>query len=160
MVEFTADGIKDFNSRIVAEFRANGGRSDRRSRTRRSCCCTTGASRVGRGSPLAYHRRRHDRDRGLEGGADTNPDWVPQPAGKPRAHIGSAPTLYDVLAREMPSTNDEMPENRREGAWVRGIPGKRRIALFHYSNCSASDLRSVEIGLEMPGPQLNWGLSL
>ncbi|MFN8073122.1 MAG: nitroreductase family deazaflavin-dependent oxidoreductase [Mycobacterium sp.] len=105
MVEFTADGIKDFNSRIVAEFRANGGKVGPPFENATLLLLHTTGAKSGqpRLAPLAYHQID---DMivivGSKAGADTNPDWVHNLRANPRAHIEVGTDAYDVLAREMP----------------------------------------------------------
>jgi deazaflavin-dependent oxidoreductase (nitroreductase family) len=101
------DSVNDFNEKIVAEFRANGGKvSGQFANASLLLLHTTGAkSRQPRVSPLAYFR--------VDGkliiigsfaGAPTNPAWVHNLRANPQAHIEVGTDAYDVTASELPST--------------------------------------------------------
>jgi deazaflavin-dependent oxidoreductase (nitroreductase family) len=103
MTDFTAEGLRDFNNRIVAEFRANGGKVGPPFENATLLLLHTTGAKSGqpRLAPLAYHQI----DGmiiivGSKAGADTNPDWVHNLRANPRAHIevGTAYS-YDVVAR-------------------------------------------------------------
>lgn len=104
MTDFSADGIKDFNSRIVAEFRANDGKVGPPFEGATLLLLTTTGAKSGRPrlAPLVYHNI----DGmvvivGSKAGADTNPDWVHNLRANPRAHVEVGTDAYDVVAREM-----------------------------------------------------------
>lgn len=105
MTNFTADGLKDFNRRIVAEFRANGGKVGPPFENATLLLLHTTGAKSGRPrlAPLAYHQID---DMiiivGSKAGADTNPDWVHNLRANPRAHVEVGTDSYDVIAREMP----------------------------------------------------------
>lgn len=105
MTEFTAEGMRDFNSRIVAEFRANGGKVGPPFEGATLLLLHTTGAKSGRPrlAPLAYHQID---DMivivGSKAGADTNPDWVHNLRANPRARIEVDTDAYDVVAREMP----------------------------------------------------------
>lgn len=105
MTGFTAEQMKDFNSRIVAEFRANGGKVGPPFEGATLLLLHTTGAKSGqpRLAPLAYHQIG---DMivivGSKAGADTNPDWVHNLRANPRAHIEVGTDAYDVVAREMP----------------------------------------------------------
>lgn len=105
MTDFTAEGIKDFNSRIVAEFRANAGKVGPPFEGATLLLMTTTGAKSGqpRLAPLAYHRIDDMMVIvGSKAGADTNPDWVHNLRAHPRAHIEVGTDAYDVVARELP----------------------------------------------------------
>jgi deazaflavin-dependent oxidoreductase (nitroreductase family) len=115
MVDFSPEGIKDFNKRIVAEFRANGGKVGPPFENATLLLLHTTGAKSGepRLAPLAYHQID---DMivivGSKAGADTNPDWVHNLRANPRAHIEVGTDAYDVVAREMPldERNDVYPK--------------------------------------------------
>lgn len=105
MPDFTADGIREFNSRVIAEFRANGGRVGAPFDGAALLLLTSTGAKSGqpRLAPLVYHRVD---DMmlivGSKAGADTNPDWVHNLRAHPRAHVEVGSEAYDVVARELP----------------------------------------------------------
>lgn len=105
MTDFTAEGIKDFNSRIVAEFRANAGKVGPPFEGATLLLLTTTGAKSGqpRLAPLVYHSIDDMMVIvGSKAGADTNPDWVHNLRAHPRAHIEVGTDAYDVVARELP----------------------------------------------------------
>lgn len=105
MVDFSPDGIQEFNKRIIAEFRANGGKVGPPFENAPLLLLHTTGAKSGqpRIAPLAYHQID---DMivivGSKAGADTNPDWVHNLRANPSAHIEVGGDAYDVVAREMP----------------------------------------------------------
>lgn len=115
MPEFTPDGVKDFNSRIIAEFRANGGKVGPPFEGSALLLLTTTGAKSGQSrlAPLAYHRIDGKMVIvGSKAGSDTNPDWVHNLRANPRAHIEVGTDAYDVVARELPldERNDVYPQ--------------------------------------------------
>jgi deazaflavin-dependent oxidoreductase (nitroreductase family) len=115
MPEFTPDGVKDFNSRIIAEFRANGGKVGPPFEGSTLLLLTTTGAKSGQSrlAPLAYHRIDGKMVIvGSKAGSDTNPDWVHNLRANPRAHIEVGTDAYDVVARELPldERNDVYPQ--------------------------------------------------
>jgi len=94
--------IKNFNTSIIDEFRANAGRVGGQFTGAKS-----GQPRV---SPLAYFR--------IDGklivigsfaGAPVSPAWVHNLRANPQAHVEVGTDAYDVTARELPLTErDEL----------------------------------------------------
>jgi deazaflavin-dependent oxidoreductase (nitroreductase family) len=116
------DELKDFNARIVDEFRANGGKVGGPFEGATLLLLTTTGAKSGRQrvSPLAY--QRVDGKLLIIGsfrGADVDPAWVHNLRANPRAHIEIGGDSYDVVARELPS-------DERNAAWgqiVAAAPG-------------------------------------
>ena len=105
MPEFTADSLRDFNSRIVAEFRANGGKVGPPFEGATLLLLTTTGAKSGqpRLAPLAYMSVDDMMVIvGSKAGSDTNPDWVHNLRANPRARIEVGTDAYDVVARELP----------------------------------------------------------
>jgi deazaflavin-dependent oxidoreductase (nitroreductase family) len=103
--EFTADAMKDFNTRIVAEFRANAGKVGPPFEGATLLLLTTTGAKSGepRLAPLAYHRIDGMMVIvGSKAGADTNPDWVHNLRANPNAGVEVGTDTYNVIAREMP----------------------------------------------------------
>lgn len=109
MADFSAsenmNEFKEFNSRIIAEFRANGGKVGPPFEGATLLLLTTTGAKSGqpRLAPLAYL----EIDEmmvivGSKAGSDTNPDWVHNLRANPRAHIEVGTDAYDVTARELP----------------------------------------------------------
>ncbi len=109
----TPDGtsLTDFNARIIAEFRANGGTVGPPFEGATLLLLHTTGAKSGqpRVSPLAYLTID---DKmiivGSKAGADTNPDWVYNLRANPRAHVEVGTESYDVAVRELPG--DERDE--------------------------------------------------
>ena len=100
-----ADAFKDFNSRIIAEFRANGGRVGPPFEGATLLLLTTTGAKSGqpRLVPLAYLQIDDMMVIvGSKAGSDTNPDWVRNLRAHPRAHIEVGTDEYDVISRELP----------------------------------------------------------
>ena len=115
MTEFSAEGLRDFNSRIVAEFRANGGKVGPPFEGATLLLITTTGARSGqpRLAPLAYLQVGDMMVIvGSKAGSDTNPDWVHNLRANPRARIEVGTDAYDVVARELPPNerNDVYPK--------------------------------------------------
>lgn len=105
MTEFTADGLRDFNSRIVTEFRANAGKVGPPFEGATLLLLTTTGAKSGqpRLAPLAYLQIDDMMVVvGSKAGSDTNPDWVHNLRANPRARIEVGTDAYDVAARELP----------------------------------------------------------
>ena len=106
MSQFSAaNDFKDFNSRIIAEFRANGGRVGPPFEGATLLLLTTTGAKSGqpRLAPLAYLQIDDMMVIvGSKAGSDTNPDWVHNLRAHPRAHIEVGTDDYDVIARELP----------------------------------------------------------
>jgi deazaflavin-dependent oxidoreductase (nitroreductase family) len=97
--------LKDFNDKLVEEFRANGGKVGGPFEGADLLVLTTTGAKSGqpRISPLAYQR--------IDGklliigsyrGADIDPAWVHNLRANPHAHIEVGTDSYDVVARELP----------------------------------------------------------
>ncbi len=98
-----ADAMKAFNTNIVDEFRANGGKVGGPFEGATLLLLTTTGAKSGqlRLAPLAY--LTIDQKMiiiGSKAGADTSPDCTT--AGQPAAHIEVGADAYDVAARELP----------------------------------------------------------
>lgn len=114
--------LKGFNSRIIEEFRANGGKVGGPFEGATLLLLTTTGAKSGqqRISPLAY--LRIDGKMVIVGsyrGADVHPAWVHNLRADPRAHIEVGTDAYDVVAREL-------PREERDDAWekiVASAPG-------------------------------------
>ena len=105
MTDFTAAGLQDFNSRIVAEFRANGGKVGPPFEGATLLLLTTTGAKSGqpRLAPLAYLQIDGMMVIvGSKAGSDTNPDWVHNLRAHPQARIEVGTDAYDVVARELP----------------------------------------------------------
>ena len=101
-----ADAMKAFNTSIVDEFRANGGKVGGPFEGATLLLLTTTGAKSGqpRLAPLAYLTIDGKTIIiGSKAGADTNPDWVHNLRAHPRAHIEVGTDAYDVVARELPS---------------------------------------------------------
>ncbi len=112
MPEFHAEQLRDFNNRIVAEFRANAGKVGPPFEGATLLLLTTTGAKSGepRLSPLAY-LTIDDRMLivGSKAGADTNPAWVHNLRANPGAHVEVGTETYDVVAHELPADErDEM----------------------------------------------------
>jgi deazaflavin-dependent oxidoreductase (nitroreductase family) len=100
-----AEAMKAFNTNIVDEFRANGGKVGGPFEGGTLLLLTTTGAKSGqpRLAPLAYLTID---DKmiiiGSKAGADTNPDWVHNLRSNPRAHVEVGTDAYDVTARELP----------------------------------------------------------
>lgn len=107
MTDFNDKGALDaFNTGIVEEFRANGGVVGGPFAGRPLLLLHTTGAKSGqpRLNPLAYF----DIDGriiivGSKAGADTNPAWVHNLRGTPRARIEIGTDAYEVSARELPA---------------------------------------------------------
>ena len=101
----SADAMKEFNTKIVEEFRANGGKVGGPFAGADLLLLTTTGAKSGlpRLAPLAYFTID---DKmiiiGSKAGADTNPDWVHNLRANPSAHIEVGADAYDVTSRELP----------------------------------------------------------
>ncbi|MEI6251493.1 MAG: nitroreductase/quinone reductase family protein [Mycobacteriaceae bacterium] len=105
MTEFSAEGLRDFNSRIVAEFRANSGKVGPPFEGATLLLLTTTGAKSGqpRLAPLAYLQIDDMMVIvGSKAGSDTNPDWVHNLRANPRARIEVGTGAYDVVASELP----------------------------------------------------------
>ena len=102
---FSADAMKEFNKKLVEEFRANGGKVGGQFAGADLLLLTTTGAKSGqpRLAPLAYFTID---DKmiiiGSKAGADTNPDWVHNLRANPSAHIEVGTDAYDVTSRELP----------------------------------------------------------
>jgi deazaflavin-dependent oxidoreductase (nitroreductase family) len=107
-----AETMKAFNTGIVDEFRANGGKVGGPFEGATLLLLTTTGAKSGqpRLAPLAYLTIDGKMIIiGSKAGADTNPDWVHNLRANPRAHIEVGTDAYDVVARELPrEERDEM----------------------------------------------------
>jgi deazaflavin-dependent oxidoreductase (nitroreductase family) len=107
-----AETMKAFNTSIVDEFRANGGKVGGPFEGATLLLLTTTGAKSGqpRLAPLAYLTIDGKMIIiGSKAGADTNPDWVHNLRANPRAHIEVGTDAYDVVARELPrEERDEM----------------------------------------------------
>lgn len=119
MPDFSAsdnvNDLKDFNSRIIAEFRANGGKVGPPFEGATLLLLTTTGAKSGqpRLAPLAYLQIDDMMIIvGSKAGSDSNPDWVHNLRAHPPAHIEVGTDAYDVIARELPldERNDIYPK--------------------------------------------------
>ena len=106
--------LKDFNARIIHEFRTNDGKVGGPFEGADLLVLTTTGAKSGqpRLSPLAY--QRIDGKMLIVGsyrGADVDPAWVHNLRANPNAHIEVGTESYDVVAREL-------PPDEREPAWA------------------------------------------
>jgi deazaflavin-dependent oxidoreductase (nitroreductase family) len=100
-----AETMRAFNTNIVDEFRANGGKVGGPFEGATLLLLTTTGAKSGqpRLAPLAYFDIEGKRIIiGSKAGADTNPDWVHNLRANPRAHIEVGADAYDVTTRELP----------------------------------------------------------
>ncbi len=108
----SADFMKEFNSNLVEEFRANGGKVGGQFAGADLLLLTTKGAKSGqpRLAPLAYFTVDGKMIIiGSKAGADTNPDWVHNLRANPQARIGVGTNAYDVTARELPrAERDEL----------------------------------------------------
>jgi deazaflavin-dependent oxidoreductase (nitroreductase family) len=98
--------FKAFNTNVVDEFRANGGKVGGPFEGMTLLLLTTTGAKSGqpRLSPLAYLTIDGKIIIiGSKGGADTHPDWVHNLRANPQAHIDLGTEAYDVTARELPA---------------------------------------------------------
>lgn len=105
MTEFSAEGMRDFNNRIVAEFRANAGKVGPPFDGATLLLLTTTGAKSGQPqlAPLAYMQIDDMMVIvGSKAGSDSNPDWVHNLRANPRARIEVGTDAYDVVARELP----------------------------------------------------------
>lgn len=107
MTDFTDKGqVQAFNTGIIDEFRANGGKVGGPFEGAPLLLLHTTGRKSGqpRINPLAYFSID---DRiiivGSKAGHDTNPDWVHNLRADPRARIEVGTDAYDVTAHELPS---------------------------------------------------------
>jgi deazaflavin-dependent oxidoreductase (nitroreductase family) len=106
-----AETMKAFNTSIVEEFRANGGKVGGPFEGATLLLLTTTGAKSGqpRLAPLGYLTIDGKMIIvGSKAGMDTNPDWVHNLRANPRAHIEVGTDAYDVTAREL------APEERTE----------------------------------------------
>lgn len=108
----SADFMKEFNSKLVEEFRANGGKVGGQFAGADLLLLTTTGAKSGqpRLAPLAYFTIDGKMIIiGSKAGADTNPDWVHNLRANPRAHVEVGTDAYDVVSRELPrAERDEL----------------------------------------------------
>jgi len=109
------DDFHEFNGRVIAEFRANGGKVGPPFEGATLLLLTTTGAKPGqpRLAPLAYLEVEGMMVIvGSKAGSDTNPDWVHNLRANPRAHIEVGTEAYDVLARELPldERNEAFPK--------------------------------------------------
>ncbi len=98
--------FKAFNTNVVDEFRANGGKVGGPFEGMTLLLLTTTGAKSGqpRLSPLAYLTIDGKIIIiGSKGGADTHPDWVHNLRANSQAHIDLGTEDYDVTARELPA---------------------------------------------------------
>jgi deazaflavin-dependent oxidoreductase (nitroreductase family) len=116
------DELKNFNTNVIEEFRANGGKVGGPFQGADLLLLTTTGAKSGqqRVNPLAFQK--------IDGklliigsfrGADIDPAWVHNLRANPDAHIEIGTDSYDVVAREL-------PREERDDAWekiVAAAPG-------------------------------------
>ena len=112
---FDKNDFTDFNSRIIAEFRANAGKVGPPFEGATLLLLTTTGAKSGqpRLAPLVYLEVDDMMVIvGSKAGSDTNPDWVHNLRANARAHIEVGTDAYDVVARELPlgERNDVYPK--------------------------------------------------
>jgi deazaflavin-dependent oxidoreductase (nitroreductase family) len=99
--------FKAFNTNVIDEFRTNAGKVGGPFEGMTLLLLTTTGAKSGqpRLSPLAYLTIDGKIIIiGSKGGADTHPDWVHNLRANPRAHIDLGAADYDVIARELLSS--------------------------------------------------------
>ncbi len=110
----SADSMREFNSKIVEEFRANGGKVGGPFADANLLLLTTTGAKSGqpRLAPLAYFSIDGKMIIiGSKAGADTNPDWVHNLRANPRARVEVGTDVYEVIGRELPrAERDELFE--------------------------------------------------
>ncbi|MGZ6778034.1 MAG: nitroreductase family deazaflavin-dependent oxidoreductase [Mycobacterium sp.] len=108
----SAEAMKEFNSKLVEEFRANGGKVGGQFAGADLLLLTTTGAKSGqpRLAPLAYFTIDGKMIIiGSKAGADTNPDWVHNLRANPQAHVEVGTEAYDVVSRELPrAERDEL----------------------------------------------------
>ncbi|AKS34584.1 nitroreductase family deazaflavin-dependent oxidoreductase [Mycolicibacterium goodii] len=100
-----AAALDDFNSKVVAEFRANGGKVGGPFENGTLLLLHTTGAKSGqtRVSPLAYLPVDGKvLIVGSYAGAPKHPAWVHNLRANPNAHIEIGTDAYDVVARELP----------------------------------------------------------
>jgi len=106
--------IRAFNERIVAEFRANGGKVGPPFEGATLLLLHTTGAKSGqpRLAPLAYLTIDGRMIIiGSKAGSDTNPDWVHNLRATPQAHVEVGIEEFDVVAHELPAAErDEVFE--------------------------------------------------
>lgn len=106
--------IRAFNERIVAEFRANGGKVGPPFEGATLLLLHTTGAKSGqpRLAPLAYLTIDGRMIIiGSKAGSDTNPDWVHNLRATPQAHVEVGIEEFDVVAHELPTAErDEVFE--------------------------------------------------
>jgi deazaflavin-dependent oxidoreductase (nitroreductase family) len=98
--------LREFNTTLIAEFRANGGKVGGPFENGTLLLLTTTGAKTGkpRISPLAYYTIDGKMIIiGSYAGADQHPAWVHNLRANARAHIEVGATEYDVVARELPA---------------------------------------------------------
>jgi len=107
VTDFTDKAALDaFNTNIVDEFRANGGKVGGPFEGATLLLLTTTGAKTGqpRLNPLAYLAIDGKTIIvGSKAGAPTDPHWVHNLRANPRAHVEVGTDAYDVTARELPS---------------------------------------------------------
>ena len=101
----SAEAMREFNSNLIDEFRANGGKVGGQFAGADLLLLTTTGAKSGqpRLAPLAYFTVDGRMIIiGSKAGADTNPDWVHNLRANPGAHIEVGADAYDVTSRELP----------------------------------------------------------
>jgi deazaflavin-dependent oxidoreductase (nitroreductase family) len=95
--------MRDFNQRVIEEFRANAGRVGGPFEGLPLALVHHRGGRTGveRVSPLAYQQLEDGAIAvfGSKGGAPTNPDWFHNLVANPRARVEVGSETYDVTAR-------------------------------------------------------------
>lgn len=106
--------IRAFNERIVAEFRANGGKVGPPFEGATLLLLHTTGAKSGqpRLAPLAYLTIDGRMIIiGSKAGSETNPDWVHNLRATPQAHVEVGIEEFDVVAHELPAAErDEVFE--------------------------------------------------
>ena len=122
--------IKSFNTGLVEEFRADGGKVGGTYKgANLLLLTTTGAkTRKPRVTPLAYFR--FDGKLiiiGSSWGAQAHPAWVRNLWANPSVHVEVGTESFDATARELPAAEREpVGSGRRHGAGLRRIPMQDR----------------------------------
>jgi len=99
------DELKDFNAKIIEDFRASGGTVGGPFQGGHLLLLTTTGAKSGRPrvNPLAYQQAEPKLlIIGSYRGADVHPAWVHNLRANPRAHVEIGTDAYDVVARELP----------------------------------------------------------
>jgi deazaflavin-dependent oxidoreductase (nitroreductase family) len=104
--------VSDFNTQVIEEFRANGGKVGGPFEANELLLLTTTGAKSGQPRVAPLSGKRIDGRLLIiagYGGADVNPAWVYNLRANPRAHVEFGTESFDVVARELgPAERDEI----------------------------------------------------